>query len=1407
MSSTSQSEANNMQSLPESESWEKPEWKPIFATPELTQNTTSAPQVTAILKRPSIEKKEVEPTENKPAQDTHQQRLEKYEAKKAEIFGKKTPEINYMARAAERAKAMVASGKDPLVFSPSMDKKLKAACLVYHKAALQKRAREQNPNDKVSAKIASNTKTAQVLDKSKSEATEAAPAVVTTSGKVVIPSDSLESTSASTPESQPSTSLKDVGAPVSPITATGSSKSTKLSRPSSTTTAMTTTQSNTTAPCTSKIPCKNGMACKFFARGTCTYLHEGTAPPTIVVTKGQSSWHQVATGLPIEIAPGRHDERDKVIKVIGKSNYLEMEGWPTFEQSEHNIDGTVIRYYARRLALSKLVSFFNVKKLGRPLRILDLCGSLKTMNYVAKVNAKLPLEEHVEVVIHHSKVTAKDLERCCLVGDYAWNPFPSPIYSDSYYKYIDTPLEDLPQYLNRHYFDAVFIQDVQQHIADRNAIAEMVQAGLRVAVAFHVQAGPFGPSGHSGFFIRKENGLIVNYPHLNKHMLPYNDVDDYTWIYETGHESMSWSYNIFYQNVGVAWFHDLKLVDHPDFSPPLPEVFQKKFVYQPTISYYQYVKGFIRERFLIPRFGGDHQEGFSQLLYVHRPTVNKFVVNSIDRAIEKTHFRALLKEVSHSLSAIPWAHFLSELEPEIFYNLLVGTTSEIAEKITELQVQTTSIRRTDAARATAAYEGFLHTRVGLVPIFSYIIGALYFIIPIVLTIVIVLLIVYQHELSWLALIFVLPMFFLVRYVWKESSFRTGLTDYFLKLMNKHVLEYLKEVYTNKCKEPNLGVGSYFVGLVKVPLVDIKLPSAKIVLRDGLTKKDVTCSGPLGNRLIDYNNGINFTSYPDDSLRAVAIGPGTQPMWYLRKSGINMAGPALDMLMETPMTHAQQADGYKSTNYFVQRGEVKEFGIRGLLGFRRAEQSTFTNTDILEWLKTKSDKQKLYDSKLVQLEGEAESFDFSVFPVDSSTNMLKLTEPMLKDKLRNINVAPVEFVVRCGAYTDACYQQLKTEWYANDCIRIEDEEGNACRYLPLIGAGLTPEQVSTQFGHLQVCEGFGAIVAGDDTVYVANIAILVADVRTVYTFYIEGDASSYDRTQGQYPLENVELEAYHHLGLRKEVQEALKQLWRHPTTCTNPEFPSEKIKVNFANCPFRRTGGPDTTFGNTVVNADGWARVSLALKKASANWKDMSKESVQIAVKNVILEVLTSLGQKWKIHFRDNIHLCSFLKGFYLPVMTTESEDGSYLLNMHGCLPSWVPSPAKITRMGFYDYDPLKVPGYSKYKNRPDFEEYCARLRFAEVLNGYKNYLDLPLISDLRKSPAYNGITNDRTSTSHNDYFASYKVSNLDYSYIWQFYGIDPVEDDLTGLQKMLQSHRPGTFVSHPVLTKLSSDYR
>jgi hypothetical protein len=297
------------------------------------------------------------------------------------------------------------------------------------------------------------------------------------------------------------------------------------------------------------------------------------------------------------------------------------------------------------------------------------------------------------------------------------------------------------------------------------------------------------------------------------------------------------------------------------------------------------------------------------------------------------------------------------------------------------------------------------------------------------------------------------------------------------------------------------------------------------------------------------------------------------------------------------------------------------------------------------------KRRLYEETLTRL--QAVNFHCSEFKLDNIDIKVKCDESLLKCDLaqeflnrsckpRIIMPVCTEFQIIIGPFLNMLSEYMKFEWFHQES-----------RTFPCLGRtyslfyspGHTVSDISVWFNKsLHAVETLNIAAGGDDSLVVICLGGKV--------LFYEGDASQFDATQSIGPLQ-MECLVLERLGLQPGIVAQLKQ-----TFCANlvarvqhKKLRSSKLKLTRRKRPMRNTGGPDTTFGNTLV---------MLLASMFAYSRAIDIESVEAAY--------SFLGLRMKMHVFEEPESCSFLKGWFTLDLTQRQYH-------------WNPLPSRILKMG------------------------------------------------------------------------------------------------------------------------------
>ncbi len=210
-----------------------------------------------------------------------------------------------------------------------------------------------------------------------------------------------------------------------------------------------------------------------------------------------------------------------------------------------------------------------------------------------------------------------------------------------------------------------------------------------------------------------------------------------------------------------------------------------------------------------------------------------------------------------------------------------------------------------------------------------------------------------------------------------------------------------------------------------------------------------------------------------------------------------------------------------------------------------------------------------------------------------------------------------------------------------------------------------------------------LVAGDDT-----LMFCFNKVR----FVLEGDFSMYDQSESAGPLD-MELTLAAKQGMSVEAGQLLATSYRAKYKL-NGKF--HRWIVHHSHRPMRATGGPDTTYGNSIVGGCAWAILVNGGVLEKYAQEDFSR-LVELGMK--------SLGFKLKLKVVHDLESSSFLKGSWVVV-------GGRL--------HWGPLPSRILKLGKALVDPRTI-----YPDL-DYAQACSQF-LNDVAASYRNFVQMPCV--------------------------------------------------------------------------------
>jgi hypothetical protein len=894
---------------------------------------------------------------------------------------------------------------------------------------------------------------------------------------------------------------------------------------------------------------------------------------------------------------------------------------------------------------------------------------------------------------------------------------------------------------------------------------------LPVALTFHLELGPFGSSGNTGFFYR-ENSCVINYPHCELHMTPYVDRQDYSWLLTNKDEKMFWTTEFIDRNTGVSIFNaGQKIYDAPSF--PHSEVIVKRFTFNNTLGTFNS----LFEDWYITLFGTAFDRRHRRLVgdevecYVHLDVAENLSTSFSGKVLEGSVLRDLHAKAEKALAALYWAPMLRKLKPDWFTLLVAGTVNQVVEHSNRAQLLTSSYARSQSQAARTAYENFANVRIAFPLLYPMISIA-------VLVVVLVLLIVYfetgnHHLLYPFFIVSVISTVWVAPYVVK-------------RLWRVDVVGLIIETWTNR----TIILAHYLRENVD-PLVDADragqmdyLPSPGIHNYGIHRRFRHTVAAPPPSVLrehiqiahVDYVNpetySVTFNRTAEETATDVFYGPSCALAHYTASNATNMIGLFYGHISSGPMADSAQRDAVDALLTIEHKVE--------LLIEPSWSTVLITASEVAIWLQTRpSHKQKIYLHEYLKLESLPTTAALTPNTVDVFS---KTDDLLLKSKNRPIDNVHASIVVANGPYIDIASHRLKMSWDGNQVFNNFPVDVK-----PIAAYGCDPSELNIRLRRfVDSTTTVTFVVAGDD-----SILKLVYQRQCPFTkrwsqdvLYVEGDASKYDKSQGLGLLQ-IEYSYLAKFGVPPDVVASIHAMHEAPCRFRNPEDKTQTIVVR--GPPVRKTGGPDTTFGNSVIMGHVLAyAANYALQHVDPQADAMA---LQKSLRDAMTAFLARVGLTMKFtKYSDNPYSVCFLKGFICP-------------NIDNTEIYWAPSVARVLKLGcsrsqLFDewYKSVKLIESVSLVER-------ARQHMADVLAGYACYTNLPFFTQLwaKYKPFCTGrIISQSYQQIHNPEF----IPPLDYSYQLSYYDIDG-HPDLEPLLKFLACHEPGFYYSTEIWHSLA----
>jgi len=356
-------------------------------------------------------------------------------------------------------------------------------------------------------------------------------------------------------------------------------------------------------------------------------------------------------------------------------------------------------------------------------------------------------------------------------------------------------------------------------------------------------------------------------------------------------------------------------------------------------------------------------------------------------------------------------------------------------------------------------------------------------------------------------------------------------------------------------------------------------------------------------------------------------------------------------------------------------------------------------------------------------------------------------------------------------TKRLHQQWPWKWPTEDgadSFRFQDYYGNRWQIRITFGSDATDALLSDWARDAEdwlLAGQFRAwiLVGGDDSL--VGVHLDDGKVR-----WLETDFSQFDQSQSTGPLD-IECIYLGRLGLSPSdvcyVQEMHKATW---------VFRGKgdvKFRIKHQHRPERATGGPNTTSGNSSVNA--------------ASWMTLFREHGRHAVEPSIASIhMAKLGFKIKMKCVPSIFQATFLKGGWVALAQR---------------PYWAPLPSRVLKLGKALTDPRTL--------YPTLGHYDACAQFLnDVAASYRRFVMTPGIRGFVQAFYKREVMRDLFAAAPWKVASAFSESPGTPTEVggWAVrYGVD--EQVLWDFDALVGSAQPFQFLSHPLcLTLAEVDY-
>lgn len=1048
----------------------------------------------------------------------------------------------------------------------------------------------------------------------------------------------------------------------------------------------------------------------------------------------------------------------------------------------HEIDGQVVRPYITKTALATALRHVRLIKPGmRIVKLLDLWGSSRTNGLIGEINKKCRAIHNINydciaLSSYAPVIDGKDMLRAGTRGR------------------IDngTPLEAI-QKLGP---DLIFIQDVQQQSTSQSELFEYsIMGNCPVVITFHLEIGPMGYKGLSGFWVRKEN-CVYAYPSAVEN--PYKDTEDFSWVLETN--------RAVYKGIEFSWciepchgtnVHFMLLSQVPveaDSSIEYSQIFREmefELTNAERPDIWKSLTKVVTER-----------AGKSTMRGTYHSVVANQVASQL-RAASQTEMcdKSIMTKVDNLFDKDPQLQVLKRWEDTLYNDLVAYTASKARSIALHTQVTYTTINRAEAALVATVTDNFRNP--GVVDPGR------------------------NRIWYWSTTFFMHCLLVSLPGIWNYfSAWYAAIGLFFKSILIRWARAYKITVITYKLEEPpgeyttslSKGLELNFLstfrgvrrwGMMRNPARGYQQTPFPTNLR-GVKEEDIKFYN--GNTLIGTGLNHTFTVIKDDTSKtSFAFGPSPLPFHYNSHTPQAVMGMMAAIL--TPVNVSQDKTVLKEVSpkeHALAWLSIAQFDlVPERFKHIVREEIAISREDRVNWINSKETTKKvLYLQALREVEDDPNGFWTSkqAVTVKSKTN-----EALIKDKERIIVNCCPKVTVMTGPETEIITQRAKGMWNIYD-FWMNPIISNGVTVHAVWGSGTTPAErgeFATHCNHLP--EASIAIMAcGDDVV----MALCYEGVK----YFLEGDASNWDHSQTAAKVKHVptgtefscgalvvESKYCLRLGMPPQVEEVTKQLNQGKVRFQNPHCRKEFFEVSLLNAPRRQSGEPGTTLRNTIGTLHLYSAVAVEAYRTMVN-HGIANHEVHDYLTTYFIQRFAALGHRLKLKVYDTIAKTTFLRGFFIP--TDGADEGDYM---------WYPSPEIFSKLGHSCVDPNTRADYKRLqgKDKEETRKLRCTQHVCDILYAYKDFKDMPILRALFKMarPAMTDQTHEERLIAINltdkwdrQLNMSDRLVDQDWSYM-----LDRLElsnEEVAEMETMISSvdWEAGLFLVHEGFEKLSRVY-